>query len=174
MTDEERGLRDLGKPIQEPTACGGELASSQESWSFLEPQFGFLVKCRLSLAYPWYAGIRMYPKQKEEVGICEEDRKEGKLPHSGGLGQSFPATQRGRVSPTPITFPASVREGQGGEAEQGEERERPGLQKLRLGKQVQEDASGQAADPGSPKGPRRRPYACTDTSSTLEGRAVLL
>lgn len=70
-------------------------------------------------------------------------RKEGTLPHPGGLGQAFfPENQ-----PPTHCLPC-FREGQGGQWE-GEARSH----KQRLRKQVQDNARRQAADVGSPRGP---------------------
>lgn len=57
------------------------------------------------------------------------------------------------LSPRAPTLVREVQEGQGGQGEEG----RLGPQKLRLQKQVGKFATGQAADPGSPKGSQEAP-----------------
>lgn len=71
------------------------------------------------------------------------------------------------LSPGAPTSVREVQEGQGGQGEEG----RLGPQKLGLQKQVDKVATGQAADPGSPKGSQEAPVPAL--TSEMPWRNVL-
>lgn len=79
-------LIDLRDWLEVPHLWGQSSAPSQQHWSFLGATIGGTwTSLRLSLAYPWGAGTHRHQRQKEDVGIDEEGRKEGKL-SSSALG----------------------------------------------------------------------------------------
>lgn len=128
-------------------------APSQEPWS--SPQ-AFPV-------YPWDASTCWYQQQKTEVGSYQgaRERQNASSPWGSRAG-ILPSKQ----TPLPHCLPC-FREGQGGQRE-GEARSH----KLRPHKQVRDNASCQAADPGSRRGRLGGGSTRLDISSTLEGRAV--